>query len=127
MGEVALSAKRKISGEGPLSWVCPAAAPRTHSHISLGLTACLRITQVPDGVVSLGVSAIRKSVMARANFDIRNVNPLARCPKALQPAVFAHGTLDEIVALHHGESLFQVRCMLWLVSFDNACAGLRGR
>jgi hypothetical protein len=23
--------------------------------------------------------------------------------------VFAHGTLDEIVALHHGESLFQVR------------------
>lgn len=55
------------------------------------------------------MSAIRKSVMARANFDIRNVNPLARCPKALQPAVFAHGTLDEIVALHHGESLFQVR------------------
>ena len=48
MAEVALSAKRKISGEGPLSWV-------------------------PDGVVSLGVSAIRKSVMARANFDIRNV------------------------------------------------------
>ena len=47
--------------------------------------------------------------MARANFDIRNVNPLARCPKALQPAVFAHGTLDEIVGLHHGESLFQVR------------------
>jgi hypothetical protein len=66
------------------------------------------IPKVPDGVVSLGVSAIRKSVMARANFDIRNVNPLARCPKALQPAVFAHGTLDEIVALHHGESLFQV-------------------
>ncbi len=54
------------------------------------------------------MSAIRKSVMARANFDIRNVNPLARCPKALQPAVFAHGTLDEIVGLHHGESLFQV-------------------
>lgn len=66
------------------------------------------ISKVPDGVVSLGVSAIRKSVMARANFDIRNVNPLARCPKALQPAVFAHGTLDEIVGLHHGESLFQV-------------------
>ncbi len=99
----------------------------TLSHISLGLTACPHITQVPDGVVSLGVSAIRKSVMARANFDIRNVNPLARCPKALQPAVFAHGTLDEIVALHHGESLFQVRCTRGLVSFDHACAGLRGR
>ena len=70
--------------------------------------------QVPDSVVTLGVSAIRKSVMARANFDIRNVNPLARCPRALQPAVFAHGTLDEIVALHHGESLFQVRRTAWL-------------
>jgi hypothetical protein len=51
--------------------------------------------------------------MARANFDIRNVNPLARCPKALQPAVFAHGTLDEIVGLHHGESLFQVCGCAW--------------
>ena len=70
--------------------------------------------QVPDSVVTLGVSAIRKSVMSRANFDIRNVNPLARCPRALQPAVFAHGTLDEIVALHHGESLFQVRRAAWL-------------
>ena len=70
---------------------------------------------MPDSVVTLGVSAIRKSVMTRANFDIRNVNPLARCPKALQPAVFAHGTLDEIVALHHGESLFQVQRAPWLL------------
>jgi hypothetical protein len=63
------------------------------------------IKLMPDLLIPVAVAAIRRSILSRAAFDIRNVNPLARCGGTLIPAVFGHGEDDDMVAPYHSQRL----------------------
>ncbi|KAJ1490889.1 Alpha/Beta hydrolase protein [Baffinella frigidus] len=66
------------------------------------------VTLVPDMMIPMAVSAIRRSIINQAGFDIRDVNPLQRARNLLLPALFAHADHDEMVAPYHSVRLHEV-------------------
>mmetsp|Transcript_104656 Transcript_104656/g.302862 ORF Transcript_104656/g.302862 Transcript_104656/m.302862 type:complete len:456 (+) Transcript_104656:138-1505(+) len=60
---------------------------------------------LPGFAISVAVGMIRRSVRRRANFDPREVNPLANCDKSFIPALFAHGEKDNFIKPSHSEQL----------------------
>jgi len=60
---------------------------------------------LPGFAISVAVGMIRRSVRRRANFDPREVNPLANCVQSFIPALFAHGEKDSFIKPSHSEQL----------------------
>lgn len=63
------------------------------------------IRLMPDMLIPMAVAAIRRSILSRASFDIKEVNPLNKCGEILVPAIFGHGEDDDMVAPYHSQRL----------------------
>jgi hypothetical protein len=62
---------------------------------------------MPDMLIPMAVSAIRRSILSQAAFDIREVNPLSKCGATLIPVLFGHGEDDDMVAPYHSQRLHE--------------------
>ena len=49
---------------------------------------------------------VRKSVLAKANFDMNKLNPIDFVDKCFIPALFVVAKGDDFVRPHHGETLY---------------------
>jgi hypothetical protein len=63
------------------------------------------IKLMPDMLIPMAVAAIRRSILSRAAFDIKDVTPLLKCGEILVPAIFGHGEDDDMIAPYHSQRL----------------------
>eukprot|EP00762_Andalucia_godoyi_P001753 ANDGO_07068.mRNA.1 Uncharacterized protein YqkD len=61
---------------------------------------------IPSMLIAVAIKAMRKSIKARAKFDIFECDPLQYAPLCFVPALFGHATGDEFVKIHHSEAVF---------------------
>jgi len=61
---------------------------------------------VPTFVVSVALRMIRSTVKKQANFDIKNISPIAHSDKCFIPALFVAGEHDDFIKKHHSEELY---------------------
>eukprot|EP00931_Biecheleriopsis_adriatica_P010792 TRINITY_DN11184_c0_g2_i1.p1 TRINITY_DN11184_c0_g2~~TRINITY_DN11184_c0_g2_i1.p1 ORF type:complete len:452 (+),score=103.11 TRINITY_DN11184_c0_g2_i1:73-1356(+) len=81
---------------------------------------------IPDFLVSMALSTVRKEIQQRANFDIEQLVPVERAPQARSPALFATATDDDFVLPHHTYDLLNA----WngkrkLITFEGGHNGAR--
>jgi len=62
-------------------------------------------TKIPAFIANIARKFVRKTVMAKANFDISLLNPIEFVPICYAPALFVVAKGDDFVMPHHGESL----------------------
>jgi len=62
---------------------------------------------LPRPLAKVAISMLRRSVKKRAQFDIKDVDPLSVAPSTHVPALFAHGKDDDFVKCHHSEVLYK--------------------
>ena len=60
---------------------------------------------IPRLLVSPGIGLLRKIISYKADFDIKNVNPLKSTESCKVPALFAAGNYDVLVRPHHAVTL----------------------
>lgn len=63
---------------------------------------------VPKKMIKLGIGVMRKSILNRAQFDIRKNSPIEYAKNCYVPALFAHAEGDDFIKIHHSEKLYQV-------------------
>jgi len=57
-------------------------------------------------MLDMGIEAVRGEVKTRADFDIDNVAPIEKAPKARCPVFFGCGVDDDLVLPHHSQDLY---------------------
>jgi len=62
-------------------------------------------SKLPKMMVALGLKMIRKSIKAKANFDIEKLNPVDDVGSCFIPALFAHAEGDDFILPHHSKTL----------------------
>lgn len=62
---------------------------------------------VPPFIVSIALRMIRSSVKKQADFDIRELTPIAHAEKCFVPALFVHGRSDQFIRKAHSENLHE--------------------
>jgi len=60
---------------------------------------------VPNFIVSVAIRMIRGSVKKQANFDIRQISPIAHSDKCFIPALFVAGEHDDFINKRHSEAI----------------------
>lgn len=65
---------------------------------------------VPKKVIKMGINVMRKSILNRAQFDIRKNSPIEYAKNCYVPALFAHAEGDDFIKIHHSEKLYDVYC-----------------
>eukprot|EP00930_Biecheleria_cincta_P034252 TRINITY_DN23683_c0_g1_i1.p1 TRINITY_DN23683_c0_g1~~TRINITY_DN23683_c0_g1_i1.p1 ORF type:complete len:596 (+),score=111.70 TRINITY_DN23683_c0_g1_i1:88-1875(+) len=84
---------------------------------------------VPDFILKMALESVRKEIKARAKFDIEDLQPINRAPRARSPALFAVAKDDDFVLPHHTYDLHNA----WganikkLVTFEGGHNGSRPR
>ena len=63
---------------------------------------------VPKKAIKLGINVMRKSILNRAQFDIRKNSPIEYAKNCYVPALFAHAEGDDFIKIHHSERLYEV-------------------
>jgi len=63
--------------------------------------------RVPGFAISMAVSLIRRSVRRRANFDPKDVAPIANGSRSFIPALFAHAERDAFIKPGHSQQLHE--------------------
>ncbi len=61
----------------------------------------------PNFVVKMAISFIRSSVQKAANFDIKQLSPIANADKCFIPAVFVCGINDNFVSPNHSRKIYE--------------------
>ena len=61
---------------------------------------------LPNFVLSTALGMLRKSIKQRANFDIKDLAPIAHVADAFMPALFGIAKYDTFVQASHSEALF---------------------
>lgn len=61
----------------------------------------------PNFVVKMAISFIRSSVQKAANFDIKQLSPIANADKCFIPAVFVCGINDNFVSPNHSRRIYE--------------------
>jgi len=60
---------------------------------------------IPGFVVSSAISMIKSSVRSKANFEIKDLQPIAHADSCFIPALFCHATGDEFIQPHHSDDI----------------------
>jgi pimeloyl-ACP methyl ester carboxylesterase len=63
---------------------------------------------IPKKAIKMGINVMRKSILSRAQFDIRANTPIEHAKNCYVPALFAHAEGDDFIKIHHSERLFEV-------------------
>lgn len=84
---------------------------------------------VPDFILQMALESVRKEIKARAKFDIEDLQPIRRAPRARSPALFATAKDDDFVLPHHTYDLHNAwgANMKKLVTFEGGHNGSRPR
>lgn len=61
---------------------------------------------IPKTAITWGISLMNKTIMKRANFDIRKVNPLEHAKKAHVPILLASAYGDDFIKIRHAEMIY---------------------
>jgi len=61
--------------------------------------------KIPNFLVGVGLSVIRKSILERAKFDINELTPVKYVSNVFIPALFVHGKDDKFILPSHCEDL----------------------
>ncbi len=64
-------------------------------------------TKIPGFVTSIGLYALRKSIKARAKFNINHLKPIDYVDRCFVPALFVHAKGDTFVKPSHSDALFK--------------------
>ena len=62
---------------------------------------------VPNIVVSVAIRMIQNSVKKQANFNIKNISPIAHADKCFIPALFVAGEHDDFINKRHSELIHE--------------------
>lgn len=82
---------------------------------------------VPEFMMNMALSRVRREILERANFDIEDLQPIRSAPLARSPALFATAEDDEFILPHHTYDIHRA----WgsevrkLVTFDGGHNGVR--
>jgi alpha/beta superfamily hydrolase len=63
---------------------------------------------IPKKMIKMGINVMRRSILSRAHFDIRNNAPIEYAKNCFVPALFAHAEGDDFIKIHHSERLYEV-------------------
>lgn len=56
-------------------------------------------------MIKLGIKAMRRSIIGKAQFDIRKNSPISVVKNCFVPALFAHAEGDNFIKISHSERL----------------------
>jgi hypothetical protein len=63
---------------------------------------------IPKKMIKMGINVMRRSILNRAQFDIRKNAPIEYAKNCFVPALFAHAEGDDFIKIHHSERLYEV-------------------
>ena len=104
-GDRLVSAMVLDSGFSSLDAVIAETAANAKQKLGDSIAPALKL--MPDLFIPMAVSAVRRSILKQAAFDISDVDPLAKCPQLLLPVLFAHADHDDMVVPAHSERLHE--------------------
>ena len=65
---------------------------------------------LPTAIGKFVFSKARDSISKFMGFDIQTINPLQAAQNCPLPAIFMHGTKDDLVDISHSKELMKVYC-----------------
>jgi pimeloyl-ACP methyl ester carboxylesterase len=104
-GDKIVSAMVLDSSFSSLDVVIQETAANAKQKLGESIAPALRL--MPDLFIPMAVAAVRRSILQQAAFDIKDVDPMSKCPSLLLPALFGHADHDDMVTPEHSERLHE--------------------
>lgn len=82
---------------------------------------------IPEFMMNMALSRVRREILERANFDIEDLLPIRSAARARSPALFATAEDDDFILPHHTYDIHRAwgSEMTKLVTFDGGHNGVR--